>query len=164
MAAKTEFLQIRVSAEQKAALRRAARRAGLGISAYVLSRVASPAADRAAAILAALESEEDDRRYLLADLHDLLVELTSGEFSDAVADLDPSGLSPFYANSVASMVEHAAASLGVAPPAWTTSVGALAEPWFATDLKSLRPWLLVSAPVAFKRRNLFVDSTLGDRV
>jgi len=37
-------------------------------------------------------------------------------------------------------------------------------PWFAVPFPSLRPYLLRVSPVAFKRRNIFIDSTVGDRV
>jgi hypothetical protein len=40
----------------------------------------------------------------------------------------------------------------------------LERPWFAVPFASLRPHLLSAAPIAFKRRNLFVDATVGDRV
>ena len=53
---------------------------------------------------------------------------------------------------------------GVAPPAWTGRVDPLEAPWFATSLKTVRLHLLRSAPVAFRRRNLFVDSSVGARV
>jgi hypothetical protein len=36
-------------------------------------------------------------------------------------------------------------------------------PFFATRLKSLRPHLLRTTPVAFRRRNIFADSTIGAR-
>ena len=62
------------------------------------------------------------------------------------------------------MVELASQQKGVTPPAWTSEVEPLPEPWFATDLPGLRLHLLRSAPVAFKRRNLFVDASIGDRV
>jgi hypothetical protein len=38
------------------------------------------------------------------------------------------------------------------------------EPSFATEPPGLRLHLLRSAPVAFMRRNLFVDASIGDRV
>jgi hypothetical protein len=40
----------------------------------------------------------------------------------------------------------------------------LDEPHFATPLRGLRLHLLRASPVAFKRRNIFVDSSVGDRV
>ena len=62
------------------------------------------------------------------------------------------------------MIEHAAARMRVSAPPWTRDVLPLQAPWFATEMKKLRAHLLQVAPVAFRRRNLFVDATVGDRV
>lgn len=62
------------------------------------------------------------------------------------------------------MIEHAAHQKGEAPPDWVHEVEPLDRPWFAVPFTRLRPYLLRAAPVAFKRRNLFVDATVGDRV
>jgi hypothetical protein len=62
------------------------------------------------------------------------------------------------------MVEQAADQKHVAPPAWVRDVAPLDAPHFATRLKSLRQHLLRSAPVPFKRRNIFVDAGVGARV
>jgi len=43
-------------------------------------------------------------------------------------------------------------------------LAALEVPVFATDLASLRAHLLRASPVAYRRRNLFVDAAVGDRV
>jgi hypothetical protein len=40
----------------------------------------------------------------------------------------------------------------------------LAEPVFASSLQSLRLHLLVLSPAPFRRRNIFIDSTLGARI
>lgn len=161
--AKTEHLQIRVTPRQKAAIRRRAAAAGQDMSSYVLSRAAPAAGLRFEEILRALE-EPGEPRYPLAELNDFLSALTSVEFPHAVAHADVTALSPFLQNYVAAMVEHAAARRGVAPPAWTASVPPLAMPYFAAPLASLRLHLLAASPVAFKRRNLFVDSSVGARV
>jgi len=84
--------------------------------------------------------------------------------TEAVADADLTGLDETDGNRVAAMVEHASGRRGVAPPSWTRDVLPLEAPVFATDLKSLRAHLLRVSPVAFRRRNLFVDATVGDRV
>ena len=60
--------------------------------------------------------------------------------------------------------EEASAERDVAPPEWTGDVAPLDAPWFATTLRSLRLHLLRVAPVAFRRRNLFVDAGAGGRV
>jgi hypothetical protein len=62
------------------------------------------------------------------------------------------------------MVETAAHRHKVPPPDWTLAVQPLSEPAFGSPLQSLRLHLLVAAPPAFKRRNIFVDSSVGDRV
>lgn len=85
------------------------------------------------------------------------------ELAAAVAEADLDGLSPFLRNYVAAMAELAAFRRGVAAPAWAREVEPLEEPWFAAPLRSLRPHLLRSSPIAFKRRNLFVDASVDDR-
>ena len=163
MPVKSEQLQIRVTPRQKAALKRLADAAGQSVSAYVLSRVLPAERVRLAGILDALR-EGVDQRYALAGLNDLLSSLAPARFPEAVADADLCDLSPYVRNYVAAMVELAARKKGVAPPAWVRRVRPLEEPRFATDLKSLRLHLLREAPVPFKRRNIFVDASVGARV
>jgi uncharacterized protein (DUF1778 family) len=163
VAAKSRQLQIRVTPAEKAALKRAAHRAGLEVSQYVLSRLLPPARTRLLDVIAALRRAEP-QRLALADLNDLLAGLAPPQFSEAVADVDLTGLTPFAANYVAAMVEQAAHQKGEAAPPWTRDVEPPDIPYFAVPFARLRPHLLRDAPVAFKRRNLFVDATIGDRV
>ncbi|MFO7892437.1 MAG: DUF1778 domain-containing protein [Longimicrobiales bacterium] len=163
MTTKSSQLQIRVTPAQKAALKRLAARAGADLSSYVLSRALPPSRARLHEVLDALRGGAD-RRYALAELNDLLTELTALELPAAVAGADLEGLGPVERNYVAAMVEQASVMKGVEPPAWAGEVEPLAEPYFATSLGSLREHLLRSSPVAFKRRNIFVDATVGDRV
>ena len=160
---KTEQLQIRLSPSQKASLRRRARLAGQDVSGFVLSRVLPASADRLEALLAALR-EPAVLPSVLAELNDLLAALPRGEFKEALAVARLEGLPEEVRNRVAAMVEHAAALKGAPPPPWTRSVEPLATPRFASDLRGLRAHLLRASPVAFRRRNLFVDATVGDRV
>ena len=164
MSAKSQHLQIRVTPRQKAALKRLAGAAGEDVSSYVLSRALPPAQRRFEELLALLAGGDDETRYALAELNDVLTGLARNEFRDAVPYADVSRLSPWLANYVAAMVEQACSVKGVAPPVWTGRVSALETPWFAAPLKSLRLHLLRSSPVAFKRRNQFVDSSIGARV
>ena len=163
MAAKTGQLQIRVTSKQKAAIKRLARRAGRSVSSYVLSRVLPDERVRFGEILRFL-SEESERRFALAELNDFLAGLGPPEFRDTVAEAEIEDLTPLLANYVAAMVEQAAYRLGIDPPTWTSEVEPLEKPHFAVPLRRLRPHLLRSAPVAFKRRNIFVDASIGDRV
>ena len=161
--AKTQQLQIRVTPEQKSALARLARRAGQDVSSFVLSRALPSAALRCGEILSAL-GDPDRWRFALAELNDLLTELAPRELAEVTGDADLGGLSPYLQNYVAAMVELAAHQKGVAPPDWVRDVRPLEEPHFATPLEGLRLHLLRASPVPFKRRNIFIDSSVGDRV
>jgi uncharacterized protein (DUF1778 family) len=163
MARKSEQLQIRVTPEQKRTLKHLSRAAGADLSSYVLSRALPAHAERFAQLVALL-AEGEDHRYVLAELSDLLSGLAAGELTQAVGSADLSGLSPFLQNYVSAMVEQTCASRGVRPPEWTRGIPPLETPWFATPMKRLRAHLLRSSPVPYKRRNLFVDAGVGDRV
>ena len=163
MSAKTQQLQIRVSPLEKSAIRRQAERAGQDVSTYVLARVLPMGKSRFGEIVLGL-ADADQYRFWLAELSDLLADLAPVEFADTLRTGDLAALSPFLQNYVAAMVEHAAYQKAVEPPTWTREVEPLEEPYFATPLASLRVHLLTAAPVVFKRRNLFVDSSVGDRV
>jgi hypothetical protein len=163
MSTKTQQLQIRVTPSQKAALKRQARAAGQDVSSYVLTRLLRDEPPRFAELLTALR-DGADHRYLLAELNDFLHACPPLAFADAVGAADMSALSPYLRNYIAAMVETAAEAKQVAPPRWVRDIAPLSSPRFATDLKSLRLHLLQSAPVPFKRRNIFVDASVGARV
>lgn len=163
MASRSSQLQIRVTPEQKEVLRRLSSSAGQDMSTYVLSRVLPDARLRFAALLEALRDDEQ-AGFVLAELNDLLSGLASGELRHAVEHAELQGLSPYLRNYVAAMVELTAHRLDVPPPAWVRDVEPLNAPHFATPLQGLRLHLLRAAPVPFKRRNIFIDSSVGDRV
>ena len=160
---KTQQLQIRVTPEQKSTLARLARRAGQDVSSFVLSRALAAAAPRFGEILSAV-GEAGRHRFALAELNDLLAELAPRELAEVAGGADLRGLSPYLQNYVAAMVELAAHQKRVAPPGWVREIPPLEEPHFAAKLEGLRLHLLRASPVAFRRRNLFIDSSLGDRV
>lgn len=118
---------------------------------------------RFAQLLEALRND-DQPSFALAELNDLLSGLTSGELCGTVEHADLTGLTPYLRNYVAAMVELAAHRRDVPAPAWVRDVEPLEEPRFATQLAGLRLHLLRTAPVPFKRRNIFIDSSIGDRV
>jgi uncharacterized protein (DUF1778 family) len=163
MAAKSGFLQIRVTPKEKAAVRRLARAAGMDLSAYVLARAIPQARTEFDTIVNNLGRGLDER-FELAALNDLLAGLSAAEFQTTVAHANWQSLSPFSANYVAAMIEHAAQRLGMSPPAWTALIAPLDSPWFASALHGLRLHLMKASQVAFKRRNIFIDATLDDRV
>lgn len=163
MTVKGSQLQIRVTSAQKLQLRRLAARAGLDVSAYVLSRALPEPRLRVDAAVRAL-ADEQRRTAALAELADAINALGAEAFVDATTHIDTTRLSPLARNYVAAMVEEGAAAHGVTPPAWVRNVDPLDEPWFATSIKSLRSYLLRVSPVPYKRRNIFIDASPAARV
>ncbi len=163
MGVKSAYLQIRVSPRQKALLKRAAESAGQDLSAYVLARALPPAQIRFAELIAMLR-EDADHRYVLAELNDFLSALGRAELREAVGQADLASLSAFLKNYVAAMVEQVSYIRSVPAPAWTSQVAPLDMPRFSISGKGLRPHLLRASPVPFKRRNIFVDASIGARV
>ena len=160
--AKTTHLQIRVSPAEKRRIREQARRTGMRVSTYVLSRLQPSGDARVPELVRALGRTPD--RFGFASLNDALAGLTPAGFAAAVHTVEVDGLSDLAQNYVAAMVEETARRLGVAPPGWTKEAAPLEHPYFAVPFMRLRPHPLRTAPVAYKRRNLFVDATVGDRV
>ena len=160
--AKTTQLQIRVSGAEKRAIQRAAARAGLDMSGYVLSRVLSQPAREFQDAAAACAGAEP--RFALAELNSLLAGFSAGELREAVGTAPTTTLAPFLANYLAAMVEVSCARADVPVPVWTRAVAPLSEPVFGSTLQSLRLHLLTQSPAAFRRRNLFIDATVGNRV
>lgn len=161
-APKTAQLQIRVTGAQKSAIQRAAARAGLDMSSFVLSRVLSVPATQFQDVVRASAGAES--RFALAELNTLLSGLTAGELRDTVASAPEKALAPLLANTIAAMVEWACARRGIAPPEWTRGIEPLPDPAFGSSLQSLRLHLLKSSPAPFRRRNLFIDASLGHQV
>ena len=159
---RTSQLQIRVTPAEKAALARAARGAGLGLSAYVLGKaLPAPAAQWQARLKELARSSGD--RIALAGLSAWLARLGAGELALAV-EMPPIPLDEFHANYVAAMVEQLCAKAGMDPPSWTRDIAPLEQPAFGTTLASLRLHLLTHSPPAFRRRNLFIDTATGGQV
>lgn len=160
---KVAQLQIRVTAQEKAAIQRLAAQADMDMSAYVLSRVLTAPAARFAECIEACRNA-GTAAYGLAELNSFLSGLSAAQLRDAVSIGPAQPLTPYIANYIAAMVEYACQKKSVAMPAWIRSVVPLADPVFATTLQSLRLHLLTHSPPPFRRRNIFIDSSLGDRV
>lgn len=163
MAGRTTYIQIRVTPEEKATLRRLAQSSGQDLSGYVLSR-ALPASQLRFHEILRLLGDEAGARYALAELNDLLSSLAPAELPDVIQHADVSALSTYLMNYVAAMVEHACGLKRVSTPSWIQSVPPLEAPHFASPLKSHRLHLLRASPVPFKKRNIFVDASVGARV
>ena len=82
---KSEQLQIRVSRRQKAAIKRAAAKAGVDMSTYVLNRVLADTATKFYDFAVACMGPTS--RFGLAELNSFLSGLSAGDFRNAVAEL-----------------------------------------------------------------------------
>ena len=111
-----------------------------------------------------LAKKPAERALVLAEFHDFFNRLERREFSLATQYPPGAQLPPFAANYLAAMLEYTAAAKNVPAPVWVKDVEPLDMPWFASSLLSLRLHLLTHSPPAFRRRNLFVDSSVGSRV
>lgn len=160
---RSEQLQIRVSPAEKAAIRRAAECSALDMSAYVLGRALPVPAMRLQACIDDCAGPAPPS-FGLAELNTLLSSWTATELRDAIAAPPTAALTPFLSNYVAAMVERACEQRSVRVPAWVQAIAPLPEPAFGSTLKSLRLHLLTHSPAPFRRRNIFIDASLGDRV
>jgi len=55
-------------------------------------------------------------------------------------------------------------TITVPGPPWPRATAPLAEPVFGSALMSLRLYLLTHSPAPFRRRNIFIDASVGSRV
>lgn len=161
---KSAQLQIRVSPDQKHRIKSKADQAGEDVSQWVLRRLLPECADELQSMIDSLGQSPKLRSQVLAELHDYLVSFDSAQLGQAFNTLDLSGLAPFESNYVAAMIETACENRNITPPVWLGNITPLSDPWFASSLKSLRVHLLTASPPPFRRRNLYIDSTLGARV
>ena len=136
----------------------------MDVSNWVLNLVLPPVEREFQDLYRELVTRAHARSYILAEVQDLLGSLNGKDFEQAVRHAPEVSLAPFEANYLAAMIEYAAKLKGTIPPAWTKAVPALERPWFASSLTSLRLYLLTNSPPPFRRRNLFVDSSVGQRV
>lgn len=161
---KSQQLQIRVTFNEKVQIQRRAADAGMDVSKWVLTQILPPAAERFQAFCAALAATPDERSYTLAEFSDFFSSLSGKALAAAVREPPRVQLPRFEANYVAAMIAHTARLKSTPAPRWIRDIKPLDIPWFASSLKSLRLHLLTSSPPAFRSRNLFIDSSIGNRV
>lgn len=161
---KTEQLQIRVSAQEKELIQGRAARAGVDVSKWILQQTLPSAEQDFQQLCAELANNPHSRSHVFAELNDLLTGLSSKHFGPAMKNPPTTDLPDFEMAYIAAMVEQAASIRQVTAPAWTARVKSIDQPWFASSLFGLRLHLLLSSPPPFRRRNIFVDSSIGDRV
>ena len=163
---KTEQLQIRVSSEIKASIRKRALAANMDMSEWVLAALFPPVTREFQDLCAevAKQGQSSNRFYAFAALSDFLQRLDSDELARAIPDKPEAKLNEFSFNYVAAMVELASHRKKIRPPAWVHDAEGLSEPYFGSPLLSLRLYLLTHALAPFRKRNIFIDSSVGDRL
>ena len=162
---KEEQLQIRVSAKQKRYIASAAKHAGVDMSKWVLSKLFPRLRETFQEFLDSLVlCDAKEAKYQLAALSDFLENATAEELETAISDSLLEDLSDYLKNYVAAMVETACVKKNVVLPEWLDEIKPLKNPVFATELLSLRLYLLTNSPLAYRKRNIFIDSSLGARV
>jgi hypothetical protein len=133
----------------------------MDLTGWMLSRLVPAQSARFRELVRELASGAE-ASFVLAELNAFLSSLGASELVETVEVRPDAKLDDLRANQLAAMVEMAAGRLGVRAPGWLGEIPPLELPWFASNLVSLRLHLLTRSPPAFRRRNLFVDSTLGD--
>lgn len=160
---KTEQLQIRVSRSQKLAIKKQAQKAHMNMSNWLLTK-ALPTAQMSFQDLLAEIAASEMPSFAFAELLELIGPMGADEFESAVSELPEVELDLYWKNYLAATIEHAAAMKRVKAPSWTREMSPLKEPAFGSSLESLKLHLLVNSPPAFIEKNIFIDSSVGDRV
>jgi hypothetical protein len=157
MGVKTSQLQIRVSEQEKDALRRLAEAANMTVSAYVLAQALPTRHRELGWLVEKLAGPGGRSAEALAELAAHLSRIGPDDFAEVLGTPPLEPLSPHVRNQVAAMVEQAAHVKSFPPPRWVDDVPSLGRPHFGWPLSSLRPHQIRLAPVPFKRRGLFFD-------
>ncbi|MBN1379990.1 MAG: DUF1778 domain-containing protein [Gammaproteobacteria bacterium] len=161
---RNQYLQIRVTAAEKAAIRRASQTAGQDMSGWILDRLLPASKRKFQSLVKLLVETPEKRRFIFAELNDYLSSLDKHHLSQVVSDRPEISLDDYTSAYLAAMVETAAHRCDIDSPSWTANVPGLVQPVFGSSLPGLRLHLLTHSPPPFRRRNIFIDSSIGDRV
>ncbi len=135
----------------------------MGMSEWILTKIFPPAKKKWDFLLQEI-AHSSQPRFVLAEINDFLNGLSSIEFMEIVSEKMAVSLEAYWANYLAATIEYSAYQKNISPPLWLREIPPLEKPVFGTELLSLRLHLLTRAPVPFRNRNIFIDSTVGDRV
>ena len=163
MNTKSSQIQIRVSDAEKASIKKQASAAGMDMSAWIMTQLFPPSQKRFLALINNLKTT-NDKKLVLAKLNDLLHKLGKNELACATKTAAKDSLGSYLDNYIAAMVEQALVQKGLPIPNWLSDIPILKEPVFGSDLLSLRLYLLSHSPPAFRKRNIFIDSSIGNRI
>lgn len=162
---KTKYLQIRVTPQEKSLIEKMAKRNNKTISELVLDKLLSEIKQKEKfQNLVSDLNKVDNKSLAFAEINDFLNKLGKEEFQIAVKEEPRTKLSDYHSNYIAAIVEYTSYMKKAKPPKWINEIQPLNEPIFGSNLKNLRTHLLLNSPISFRKRNIFIDSTVGDRV
>ena len=133
------------------------------MSSWVLSKISNNQSKEFLRVVEKLVSSKK-QSYIYAEIHDLLMKCGNNIFNKTIESSPTVELNSFQINYVAAMVEYRAMQLNEKIPAWCSEITTLDTPYFGSSLKSLNLYLLLNSPLAFRKRNIFIDSSVGQRV
>lgn len=161
---KNSQLQIRVSEAQKKSIQQAAGLENRDISSWVLGKLFKSFRVQFLEKINLLFEKPSERKYLLADLADFLTHLDSEGLREVLQTAWFAHQDPFLSNYIAAMLEFCAHQHQIPSGNTLSAIEPLNRPYFGTDLKNLRLYLLQASPPPFRARNIFIDTSLGGRV
>lgn len=162
--AKSEYLQIRISPLVKKRIQKEADKTKMGMSEWILLKLFPPAVWQFRELIQNL-GRSSKKSLVYAEINHFLKYLSSPELEQICSQAPTlTYLSPLEQNYLAAMVEVSCSLKGVRMPSWTGEIKPLPTPYWGSSLESLRLYLLVHSPVPFKKRNIFIDSTIGDSI
>jgi hypothetical protein len=170
---KEELIQIRISKNDKMRLVSLARVSRMTLTAWIESRILPTSLlDEWMDLYQETAPDRESKRDItaqLARLNDLLMKLHEADFRQAIAVAPRFKESADMENKllfryISAMIDQACKMRGIEPPSWMDDRPVIEPPFFSSNLSSLRLYLLLAAPVAFRKKSIFVDTTLGGRV
>lgn len=161
---KDTYLQIRLSKHEKELIVKAAGANGVNISKWIMQRIMIDKRSQFQSICLKMSKDITNKSFYLSDLNDYLTNLSANEFLIALDTRPNVKLSISDWNIIVAMIDYAAYKKRAKSPDWLNDVEPLQHPLFATELTTVRQYLLITSPIAFRRRNIFVDTSIGGMV
>lgn len=159
---KDTHIQIRLSSTQKKVVEKNAKTQGLSISQYLLNLIEKDSSfDKKLTIIINEILKNGLDPYLLSEFSILVLDLSNNDLLKLVEKPFSSNCNGLSLNYLLATLETELKRRNLELPEWFGNIKSLKEPWFGTNLKSLRGFLLLNSPLAFRRRNIFIDSLIG---
>lgn len=160
---KNDTIQIRVNLEQKKKLKALAKFYNKNLSELIISKLLTETLMLDLVNIYNDMHDKDNWSFCLAKLNELLQKIPE-QLWEELSEIEPKGLEHKQLAYISALLEQTAFIRKLKKPQWTSSVTALQTPLFASQLKSLQIYLLTVSPLPFRMRNIFIDSSAGDRV